>query len=416
MGALIDILVLLLCARLLGELAERLKLPAAVGELTAGILLAVAMETLFLEFAFLEDLLTSEALDYVATLGIFFLILSAGIEMRPKELTEHSGVALGVAAGGVVVPLIAGTALAWAFLPDSPIKPAQSFMVGVALSVTALPATVKVLSELGQLHSKVGRLVVSAAVFDDIIGLFLLAVLTGYIDTGGTLDLGQVAWLVVKVVAFFAVTMLLGVHVYPHISRRMGTMRAASLEFTALMGVALAYGILAEALDLHWILGAFVAAIYFEPSRVGAQAYNGIRLVSNSLTSGLLGPMFFAYIGLRVELAVVVNVPVFLLILCLVAVVSKAIGAGLPALAAGLTGREVGALSLGMSARGGVEIIVIGIAYELGLFEFTDRSNPIVENLFSALILMAVVTTMAAPFGLRYLLPKTPPSVSSGAG
>ena len=404
MQVLADLLILLICARVLGELAERVGLSASVGELTAGILLAVAVDTIFPGFALTETLLTSDAPAQAATLGIFFLVLTAGIEMQPKEIGEHSLTSVLIALGGVAVPLAAGTALAWAFLPASPATPVLALLVGTTLSVTALPATVKVLAELGQLRSAAGKLVVSAAVFDDIIGLFLLALLVAYVDTGGAPELAQIGWLLLKVIAFFAVTVLLGAHVYPHISRHMGTMRAAALEFSALVAVAAAYGLLAEGLGMHWILGAFVAGLFFEPSRVGHQPYNGIRLITNGVTAGVLAPLFFAYIGLLVDITAFAGAPLFIAALCVVALLSKGVGAGVPALLTGVSPRDSGVIALGMSARGGVGIIVVGIAAELGVFNLGDPDHPVVANLYSALILVTVVTTMVAPIALRRVL------------
>ena len=416
MQVLADLLVLFVFARILGEVAERLGLSASVGELTAGILLALAVDTVFSGFALTQTLLTSDAPAQAATLGIFFLVLAAGIELQPKEVGEHSAVSIAVAVGGVAVPLAAGAALAWVFLPDTPESPILALLVGTTLSVTALPATVKVLAELGQLKTAAGKLIVSAAVFDDVIGLFLLALLTAYVETGGAPDVAQVGWLVVKVVAFFAVTVLLGTRVYPHISRHMGTMRASALEFSALVAVAAAYGLLAEALDMHWILGAFVAGLFFEPSRVGHQPYNGIRLIANGVTSGVLAPLFFAYIGLLVDVTAIGAVPVFIAALCAVALTSKCVGAGVPALLANVGRRSAGAIALGMSARGGVGIVVVGVAAEMGVFDLGDAAHPVVANLYSSLILVTVVTTMIAPLALRRVVGNGRRLVTSSSG
>jgi Kef-type K+ transport system membrane component KefB len=356
------------------------------------------------DLPFLDRLAASEALEYAANLGIFFLVLLAGVELDPKEIWDNSAGALVVALGGMALPLLGGLGLAWVFLPESELKQGQVLLVGVALSISAIPATVKVFTDLGQLHARVGETVISAAVFDDVLGLFLLAVLLAVLQTGQVPDLATLGLLVAKVGGFFAVTVALGAHVYPRVRRGLKLMQAAAMEFSALVAVALAYGFLAELLGLHWILGAFMAGLYFAPSRVGPAAYTEMKAILTALTSGILGPLFFTSIGLRVDLGTVIAVPLFLSLLIAVAFLGKVLGAGLPALWAGLGRREAFAVGVGMSARGAVELVVISIAYEAGLFAAPGVSEPVVAHLFSSLILMAVVTTLLTPIILRRVL------------
>lgn len=400
----LELLALLLLTRIFGEAAERIGQPASVGEIFAGIALALAVVWLGPVLPFLSQMAVSEVLEAVANLGIFFLVLLAGIEMEPREIAESSKTAFGIALGGMVLPLAAGFALAWALLPESDLRSVQSSLAGVALSISAIPATVKVFNDLGLLHTKVGEYVVSAAVFDDVLGLFLLAVLLGVIETGHGPDLFSFLFLLAKVAFFFVVTILLGAHVYPRVSRGVKAMQAAATEFSALAAVALAYGLLAEVLGMHWILGAFMAGLYFERARVGLRAYNEIRLICGTLTNGALGPLFFAYIGLRVDLTALTEAPVFLLLLIAVAFFGKVLGAGLPARFSGLSSRDSMAIGVGMSARGAVELVVLSIAYEKGLFAATAGGDSAARHLFSSLILMGVVTTIMAPMILRRIM------------
>jgi len=403
----IELLVLLMLTRALGEAAERLGQPASVGEIVAGIALASLAVWFGDSIPFLESLIASEILEYVANLGIFVLVLLAGIEMEPKEIAENSAGALAVAVGGMVVPLVAGFGLAWLFLPDTDARQAQALLAGVALSISAIPATIKLLGDAGLLHTRVGETVVSAAVIDDVLGLFLLAILLAVIETKHIPDLATLGLLLAKVLVFFAITIALGAHVYPRVSRGLRTMQAASVELSALAGVALAYGLLAEILGMHWIPGGFMAGLYFEKSRVGVRAYNEIRLICAAIASGFLGPLFFASIGLRVDLTAVTAVPLFLFLLIVVAVVGKIVGAGLPALWVGLKRQEAFAVGAGLSARGAIELVVLSIAFEAGLFAQGDHGDPVVAHLFSSLIIMAVVTTLLAPVLLRRVLPRS---------
>lgn len=407
-----DLLVILLVTRILGEAAERLGQPASVGELCAGFLLAVAAGWFAQDVPYLGHLVTSELLADVAELGVFFLVLLAGVELQPKEIARHSRTAFAVAAGGVVVPLLGGVGLAWLFLPESDLKLSQALLVGVAMSISAIPATIKIFADLGLLHQRVGETVVAAAIADDVLGLILLAILLAIIETGNVPDLLALALLLAKVVVFFAITVALGVHVYPRVRRGLRLMQATAMEFSALVVVALAYGLLAEFLGMHWILGAFMAGLYFEKSRVGVRAYNEMRVILTAVTSGFLGPLFFASIGLRVDPAAIMEIPLFLGLLIAFAFFGKLVGAGLPALWGGLRRREAMAVGVGLSARGAVEIVVIGIAYEAGLFSASASSEPVVRHLFSALVLMAAFTTMLTPI----LLKRTLAGAGPGAG
>jgi Kef-type K+ transport system membrane component KefB len=405
-NVLAELFVILIIVRALGELAGRAGLPASVGEISAGILVAALAGWYGRHIPFLSQLASSEVLEIVAQLGIFVLVLSAGVEMQPQEIKESSAASFVVAVGGLVVPLAGGFALAWVFLPESGMRPVQALLTGVALSISAIPATVKVLTDLGVLHSRVGEIIVSAAVFDDVLGLFLLAVLLAMIDTGHPPDMGSLVWLLAKVVIFFAVTIALGVHVYPRVRRGLRAIQVAAIELSALGAVAIAYGWLAEALGMHWVLGAFMAGLFFEPVHVGAKAYSEIRLICGAVASGFLGPLFFAYIGLRVDLSAITTVPGFLCLIVLVAFFGKVFGAGIPAYCLGMERREALSVGVGMSARGAVELVILSIAYEAGVFAVVGPGNSIAHHLYSSLILVGVVTTLAVPLLLPHTLPK----------
>ena len=407
MEVFLELLILLLLARLFSEGAERLGQPAAVGELTAGMVLAGAASLLGPTIPFLVKMTQSDILQHVAHVGIFFLVLLAGIESKIEELQQHSRHAVGVALGGAILPLVCGVSLGWAFLPDSDFKGIQAFLIGVTMSITSIPATIKVLTEFGLLHARIGQTIVGAAIVDDVLGLFLLAILTSMIHSGQIPDLSSLLMLLGKILLFFAVTISLGVHIYPKISRSLKGLQSAALEFSVLMCVALAYGLLAESLDMHWILGAFMAGLYFEPGRVGRKAYQEMKLIVTGLTQGFLGPLFFVWIGLHVEFQTVASIPLFLGLLLLIAFGGKLIGSGLPAYWLGLERREALAVGVGMSNRGAMELIVLSIALEAGLFAYGIQENLVVEHLFSALVLMGVATTFSSMVILRRILPRT---------
>ena len=398
-----QLLCLLLLGRWCGVAAERLGQTAPVGELLAGVLIALAILVAGPSNGWLTSLQTAPEIGFVATVAIFFLVLQAGVEMEPQEVFAASKGAFLVALGGVLVPFALGAAIGWWLIPANELKAAQAFVVGVAMAVTAIPATARVFEELGLLHQRLGVLVLSAALIDDVVGLLLLAAVTTYVATGGSADFAGLAWLAIKAVGFFVVTGLLGAHVYPRVSERLQEEKMVALELSALVVVGLAYALLAEALGLHWIVGAFMAGLFCESARLGKQAYKDMKLILAAICSGVLGPLFFVSIGLQVDLRVVAEVPLLLLLVVLAAFLGKLIGAGLPALMIGYDRRHACAVGVGMSARGAVELIILGVVAEAGIF-VPGEADSVVASLFSVLVIMAVVTTMATPVALRWLL------------
>jgi Kef-type K+ transport system membrane component KefB len=412
-----QLLLLLLLTRLFGMIATRFGQPATVGEITAGIGIAAYVAGFGVSLPVLGPILsgiaTSDGLQMVANGAIFFLVLTAGIEMRPDDVKQHSGASFMVAIGGAAVPLVAGFWLAWTLLPDTGARQAQALLVGVVMSITSIPATIKVLSELNLIKSLSGQTIISAAIFDDIIGLFLLAVLTAVIETGHIPDAVDFALLLLKIGIFFGVVVGLGVHVYPRVSRRLRALETASLEFGTLMAVGLGYGLLAEELGMHWLLGAFAAGLFFEPSRVGGRAYTEIRLIATGITAGFFGPIFFASIGLRVDLQAVAAIPGIVALLIMTAFFGKLLGAGVAARWGGLSSRDSLVVGIGMSTRGAVELVILSIALEAGLFRQGNGADPVTANLYSALVVMIAATTLLAPVLLRRALGTNEPTLPS---
>jgi Kef-type K+ transport system membrane component KefB len=394
----LHLILLLLTARSFGEIATRLGQPALVGEIGAGLALAVLAASL--NAPFLAELSRSAFLDLAAEFGIFFLLLLAGLEIAPAELFKHSGRSAAVALGGVLLPLALGLALAWWVIPDNPMKFVQALLVGVALSISAVPVAIGVFMDLGMVHTPTGRTVIAAAILDDIIGLVLLAILTGAIAAGSAPGIGAMLPLLGKAALFFLIVAGTGYFGAPRIANLISRLRIPAPEFTALILTALGFAGLAEVLGMDFIIGAFAAALLFNTKSLGTASFARLKATVSDLTMGLLAPLFFLSIGIRVDFAALAIIPGIVLALILAALMGKIIGAGLPALLSGLTRNEALGVGFGMSGRGAVELIIVSIALEAGLFDYPD---PVVANLFSALVLMALVTTIVTPIGLRWL-------------
>jgi Kef-type K+ transport system membrane component KefB len=391
--------------RVFAELAERAKLPALVGELIAGIFLGFLLLRFHSLVPTLWSAANSELFVALADLGMFFLMLLAGIRMEPLDFARSSRSAVLIALGGMLVPVSAGFALGVVVLPDSPFKVAQCLFLGVALAITAVPVAVRMFMDLGALESRVGKAVIAAALWDDVLSLFLMALLLAAIGGGGTgaFSLAALLPVVGKVLLFFALTVPIGLFVFPFIGRYFRHLSFPEVDFSMLLIGALAYAVLAEYLELHLIIGAFLAGMFFHPKNVDKEIYERVEQQMSGLTRGFLAPIFFVSVGFHLDLSSVSQVPVFVVVLTLLALASKMVGSGFPAYWAGFSRRESVLVGVGMSGRGAVELIIAGVALEAGLFLQPDPPGVIVQSLFSAIVIMALVTTVATPVVLRML-------------
>lgn len=403
------ILVLLVVTRVFAELAERAHIPAIVGELLAGVALGLLLQSFHDRMPVLWSATRSETYASIVDLGMFFLMLLAGIRMEPFDFARTSKTAIFVALGGMAVPVGAGLLLGFVFLPESSMKLVQSLFIGVALAITAVPVAVRVFLEVGQLETRVGKTVIAAALWDDLISLFLLSVLVAAIATnsGTTFGAREGLLLVGKVCLFFLITIPVGLFVFPRIGHYFRYLRFPEVDFSMLLIAALAYATLAERLHMHFIIGAFLAGMFFHPKVVDADVYERVEEQMSGITRGFLAPIFFVSVGLHLDFSALATVPVFVITLVLVALLSKLMGAGLPAYWVGMSRVEAMMVGVGMSGRGAVELIVAGVALEAGLFLYPSPPPPIVSSLYSSIVIMALVTTVLTPLLLRRLIPRS---------
>jgi Kef-type K+ transport system membrane component KefB len=395
------LLVLLVVTRAFGELAERVGQPALVGELVSGVVLGTVVGHYAGLFPTLSGLQDNRVFEAITDLGVFFIMLFAGIEMQPSKIVQYSRQSLAVALGGMVLPLLLGIALGLVFLPASDFRTAQVLFIGTALAITAVPATVKILIDLGKLDTPSGQIIVSAAVFDDVLSLLLLAWLTALIGAEGAPGLAGLAVLAFKILVFFTVTAVIGFYAFPWGGKFLRHVKEKELDFSAMLIAALAFGVLAEALDLHFILGAFVAGVFFGRKTIDGRTYDGVRSKVSGMTFGFLAPIFFASIGLNLSLQAFIEIPVFLVLLIALAFLGKLVGSGLAAYAFGLSRADATAVGIGMSARGAVELVIADIALQAGMFSPPGIVSPVLANLFSAIVIMAILTTIATPILLK---------------
>ena len=254
-------------------------------------------------------------------------------------------------------------------------------------------------------HGPGYKIIISAAVYDDVLSLVLLAVLTALLRTGEWPGTTGLFLLTGKMVLFFLVTIGIGRWVFPRVGRILEKFSASEFGFSIVLVFALAFGVLAEVLGMHFILGAFMAGLFFQRQRtLDPATYDSVRARIDGVTTGFLAPIFFTSIGLHLSGAAIVEVPVFLIALMLIAFLSKFLGCGLISFLFHRDPAGAAAVGSAMSARGAVELIIADIALQAGLFGKPSPVPPIVANLFSAVVIMAIVTTIVTPIVVNFVL------------
>ncbi len=399
---LIIILIILIVARLAGELMERMGQMALVGELMAGIFLGILI--IYLPLPQFVGIADEEVFKAITGLGIFFLMFMSGMEIDMKGLAKASKKGVLIGLGGVILPLILGYMLGQEFLPESEYKFIQSFFLGVAMSVTAIPVLSRVLMDLKLSDTKLGYTLMSAAIIDDVCALVLLSILTAMM-AGGTTAIGF-AFLIAKVGVFLFVAYIIGKFLMPSLGKKLHRLRSKEMEFSIALMIALFLGVASELAGMHFIIGALTAGMFIRAGSFGDKVVKDIEEKVSGITLGFLAPIFFVSIGLHLDLSAFGIVPLFVLALIALAIIGKIIGCGLPARLAGFSNRESLAIGIGMNGRGAVELIVVAVALEAGIFAQPVPTPPIITAIFSSVVIMAIITTILTPIGIKWLLRK----------
>ncbi len=392
--------VLLAAARALGESARRLRQPAVLGELLAGVLLGPtvlgSVAPGLNAYLFPLQGLNAAVLDAIGNLAIVLFLLAAGMEVDLSTVWKQGRVGCKVGVASVVVPFSVALAVALAF-PEvlgrhSGADPwTFAIFVAVAVSISALPIIVKILMDLGLYRSDLGMVVVSAAVFNDLVGWIVFAVLLGLIGrpSGGGLP---VALTVSATLAFTAAMLTLGrwlIHKALPIIQAYTRRPGGELSFAIVLG--LLGAAFTEWIGIHAIFGAFVVG-----AAVGDSPHlrERSRVIIEDFVSWVFAPLFFAGIGLKVNFWAHFD-PALVGLVTVIACVCKFAGGAIGARWGGLPGREAGAVGFAMLSVGAMGIIIGMIALEAGI---------IGQRLFVALIVMAIVTSTVSGPAMRQVL------------
>ena len=364
----LSMLVIFVSAKLMAELAERLGQPGIVGEILAGVLVGPSV---------LGWLAPNDLLGALSDLGAMFLLFRVGLEVKSAELMKVGGTATLVAFSGVVVPFIMGTGilLAWGA------KTNEAIFVGASMVATSVGITASVLSAKGLLHEISSKIILAAAVIDDVMGLLVLAVVSSL--TRGKLDLLQLSLTALAATAFTVIVAKWGTHAMNHVVPRLErTWRVAESRFVMAMSLLFALSLLAVYTGVAAIVGAFLAGLALGES-TGERERDLAQGVSE-----LLVPFFLAGIGLHVNLSSFTHASTAMLAIVILAaaVVSKFIGCGLGAL--GMGKADALRVGVGMVPRGEVGMVVAQLGLGFGILS---------QSSYGVVVFMSVATTIVAP-------------------
>jgi Kef-type K+ transport system membrane component KefB len=390
----VNLLLILSVAWIFGIIFARFGLPAMLGELLAGIILGPPL---------LGIVTPSPSIEMLAELGIFFVMFHTGMEMDPKELLEHIWPSLGVAVGGFVLPFIIGYLTARAFGGTL----YQSLFVGMGLSITAIAVQAVVLYTMKINRTELGHIIIGAAIADDILALMALSTLLGLAKTG-TIQIQTVSMILIKVTAFFALTIAIGHFILPRFTRRLTDQGGKAFTFAMTSALLMAY--FAELAGLHLIIGAFLAGQFVREEIMKQEVYEVLSDRFFGISYGFLVPIFFVSLSFHLHLSWNWSFVSFASVLILVAVLGKLVGCALGAAAFKYNFWESTIIGFGMNGRGAVELVAATVVLKLSdeLMATKLISEPLLTNdQFSGLVLMAFITTLIAPLSLKWAVTRT---------
>lgn len=374
---LLELFAIFVWAKVFGEIFEQLSLPAVLGEILAGVVLGPHATGL---------VNPSETVSSIAELGAIFLLFTVGLETRPQDLIRVGNKALRVAMAGVAVPFVLG----FVYMKVTGEVTHEAIFVAAAMVATSVGITARVMADMDVLGTGVAKVILGAAVFDDILGMILLALVGGIVSTGG------IRWIHLGVLSAEAIGFALFMIFYgPKLVGRMrpGVERLTMHDAPLILALAICLGVsvAASKIGMAAIIGAFFAGLIFADYSPEWNLQPRAHAINE-----FLAPFFFFVMGARLDIHVFNrNVIVSAVIISILAIISKIVGCGLPVLRDGWHAfLQVG---VGMTPRGEVALIVALIGLQTGM---------ITQSAYAIVIFMAAATTIFAPPLLRILFNK----------
>lgn len=378
--------ILLFAAKLMAELFLRLKLPIVLGELLAGMIIGPFALGQFFVIDGRQLLHINDEIKILGEMGAIVILFMAGLEMTPREFIKGGKASFTVGTLGVVIPFFAGLAIFQLFGFEA----LESMLIATALTATSIAISIQVLNEFGKIKTPEARLIIGAAVVDDILAIAVLSVVISITGSDGgidSIDITEVTITILKVLGFFAIMLAVAVIIIPKIITPRLWKAKGSVEgiaTAAFFGAAA----LAGSIGLSPIVGAFAVGMALSTTKVFDKIEDFIGKI------GLIfAPLFFAIIGAQVDLrAVDFNILMISGVVIIVAVTTKLFGCGLPAMLF-LKNRAQGMrVGIGMISRGEVGLIVAGVGVTAGILS---------SEVYSTIVIMVAVTTIITPIWLK---------------
>ena len=371
---------------------ERFKQPAMIGEILAGVVLGPTV---------LNVMVRNEELTAISELGVFLLVIIAGLEIDVREIAKTSrGRNLITSLLAFLIPIGSGFAVATSF--DLALVPA--IFVGLCVAITALPVSVRILMDLGQLKSEIGQRIIAVAIFDDVLALTILGVL---LDVNSAADSSlNVLGLAIGITLGKILLLLAGlifayrlIHKFTErenfielqLDKLLLFMRGKESLLAIMFAFILIFASLTEAVGLHFIIGAFFASMLLSKELLGVAHFQEFEKTTHGMAMGFLAPIFFAGIGLEFQFSSITEWGLLFAIIG-VSFLSKIVGGYIGGRFAGLRHRKALTLGIGLNARGIMELVIANIAFREGL---------IGVQIFSILVIMGVFTTINTPILLK---------------
>jgi Kef-type K+ transport system membrane component KefB len=381
----ISLAVLLFAAKLFAELFHRIKMPVVLGELLAGIIVGPFALGGLPIFNGEPLVILDETVKHIGEIAAIVILFIAGLEITPREFLRGGAASFTVGSLGVVVPFFVGYYVFLTFGLDA----IESMLIATALTATSIAITIQVLTELGKMQTKEARLILGAAIVDDILAIAALSVVTTMVQTGDTTPaIMDITFLILKILGLFAVLLVGSVLIIPRVLHIERLWRSeGSMEGVATAAFFGAAG-LAAFVGLSPIVGSFSVGMAVASTRVIKQVEEYV-----SKLRIIFAPLFFAIIGAQVDLRGV-NIEVLYLsgIIIAIAVVTKLAGCGLPALIFLKNKGRAMKVGIGMVSRGEVGLIVAGVGVSSGALS---------ADIYTTVIIMIALTTIIAPIWLK---------------
>ncbi len=381
----ISVVIILVATRLLGEFSQRLRLPPLVGELAAGIIIGPYV---------LKLIIPDQSLNVISDLGVFFLMLLAGLQMDPREIRK-AGLSGGIlSAIAFSLPFLGGLGIAALF----GLGMIQSMFIGLLLSITAVPVSTIVLMQFGILETKVGNTVITAAVINDIFSLVVLSiVLQLHGANGAPVNITEsMINSVIKILLFIG-----GIFLIDILFRKANAwfQRRGAYFFEKLHTKEAAFGILLIStilvsvvaqvvIGLHFIIGTFFSGLIVYKEIIRRENFERVYGIISAISFGFFAPIFFAVIGININMDSIANNLPFFIVLAIVAVVTKVGGGYIGSRLIKFSKDESLAIAFLMNGRGMVELVIASIGFTSGIIDST---------IFSITVTIGWATTILAP-------------------